>query len=328
MSAAYQQAERTALVTGGTDGIGKEVARGLARAGHRVIIIGRDAEKGVRAAREIQQAARNPNVEFLQADLSLMREAERVADEVGSRWAGLNCLVHSAGMVSGRRELTDEGIESNFATNYLSRFVLTRKLLPLMKAVGEPGTAARIVVISGAATTGKIYFDDINLISKFGLLRMVEQSCRANDVFTVEQARRLASGYARRVTITCLKMGVVKTNIRNRPDFPRWMKILVPLIMDPLLGQTAEQAAESALKLLLSRAYEGVTGALFLKIREFKQIEPLADIADPKIGLRLWELSERLTASPSNQLTNQFSQRIAAPLKGDTWKDFGVSHLG
>lgn len=287
---------KNALVTGGTDGIGREVARGLARSGHRVVIVGRDAQKGARVAQEIRQTTHNPNVEFFPADLSLMRETQRLGDEVASRWTGLNYLVHSAGVVRGRRELTDEGIESNFAVNYVSRFALTRSLLPLMNAVGRPGDAARIVIISGAAQNGTIYFDDVNLTSKFGLLRMLGQSCQANDVFTVEQARRLATNHEHRVTISCLKMGVVKTSIRNGPDFPRWMKMLMSLL-DPLLAQTSEEAAESALKLLLATEYEGLTGVLFVKNQKFKQIVPNASVTKNQIGKRLWEISERLSAS-------------------------------
>jgi NAD(P)-dependent dehydrogenase (short-subunit alcohol dehydrogenase family) len=291
---------KNALVTGGTDGIGKGVACGLARSGHRVAVVGRDAEKGARVAQEIRQTTGNPNVEFFPADLRLMREAKRLANEVASRWMGLNYLVHSAGVVRNRRELTDEGVESNFAVNYVSRFALTQSLLPLMETASQPGDAARIVIISGAAQNGTIYFDDVNLTSKFGLLRMLGQSCQANDVFTVEQARRLAANNEHRVTITCLKMGVVKTNIRNGPDFPWWMKVLMPL-MDRLLAQTAEDAAESALKLLLAREYEGVTGALFVRIKKFKQIVPDASVTEEQIGKRLWELSQRLSASSVKQ---------------------------
>jgi len=298
---------KNALVTGGTDGIGREVALGLARAGHRVVVIGRDTQKGARAAEEINQTTGNSNVEFVPADLSVMSEARRVAGEVTSRWTELNYLVHCAGVVRNCHELTVEGVESNFAINYLSRFVLTQELLPVMKATGQPNDAARIVIISGAARNGTIYFDDVNLTSKFGLLRMIGQSCRANDEFTVEQARRLSANNEDRVTIACLKMGVVKTNIRNGRDFPWWMKVLVPLVMDPLLGQTPEEAARSALKLLLGHEHEGVTGALFLKIKKFKQIMPDAGATEGQIGKRLWELSERLSASSARQYQKSIS---------------------
>ena len=305
-----------ALITGGTDGIGKEVARGLARSGHRVGVVGRDAQKGARVAQEICQTTGNPNVEFFPADLTLMREVKRLSDEVASRWTGLNYVVHSAGMVRGRRELTDEGIESNFAVNYVSRFALTQSLLPIMKTASQLGNAARIVIISGAAQNGTIYFDDVNLTSKFGLLRMLRQCCQANDVFTVEQARRLAANSEHRVTITCLKMGVVKTNIRNGPDFPQWMKMLMSLL-DPLLAQTSEDAAKSALNLLLAAEYGGLAGALFVKNRKLKQIAPDTSVTEEQIGKSFWELSEPLSAGAIKQIRNRFPQRDTEPSKGE-----------
>jgi retinol dehydrogenase-12 len=287
--------EKTALVTGGTDGIGKEVARGLARAGHKVFLVGRDAIKGARAEQEIGSSTGNTDVCFIRADLSLASEAQRLAGEIASRISALHYLVHSAGIVRGWRELTAEGIESNFAVNYLGRFALTTHLLSLLETAGQPGDAARIVIVGGAAQNGTIHFDDVNLTANFATLRTVSQFCQANDVFTVELARRLAATHtARWVTITCLKIGVVKTNIRR--EFPRWMKVLVPLLFDPLLGQTPQEAAESALNLLLSPEHEGKSGALFLKIKTFRQIVPAARTVDPCEGRRLWELSERLCA--------------------------------
>jgi NAD(P)-dependent dehydrogenase (short-subunit alcohol dehydrogenase family) len=282
-----------AVITGGTDGIGKEIALGLARAGHRLILVGRDAQKGAAAAQEILELTGNRGVLFIPADLSLIRETLRLAREVASHFPSLHYLVHSAGIVRGRRELTAEGLESNFATNYLSRFALTQNLLPVLQASGQPTQAARIVIISGAARNGKIHFEDMNLTSNFSTPRMVFQSCQANDVFTIELARRLAlDGSQGRITVTCLKIGVVKTNIRR--EFPLWMKWLVPLVMDPLLAQTAPEAAEPALRLLLSEEFEGVTGALFLKIRKFRRIAP-GPVEDPQTGNQLWDLGQRLT---------------------------------
>jgi NAD(P)-dependent dehydrogenase (short-subunit alcohol dehydrogenase family) len=287
--------KKNALVTGGTDGVGKEVARGLARAGHRVVLVGRDADKGARVERELRETTSNADVQFLQADLSLVREANRLADEIASRWPALHHLVHSAGVVRGRRELTAEGVESNFAINYLSRFALTMRLLPLLEAAGRPGEVARIVIVSGAAQHGTIHFDDVNLTENFTTLRAVWQFCGANDVFTVELARRLAEDDGDpHVTITSLKLGVVKTNIRR--EFPRWMQWLVPLVFDPLLAQTPQEAAESALRLVLAEDLEGATGVLFSKIKKLKQVMPTARVRNPEEGRRLWELSERLMA--------------------------------
>lgn len=284
---------KNAVVTGGTDGIGKEIARGLARAGHRLILVGRDSQKGARAAEELLGIPDNAGVRFIQADLSSVSEVQRLGKEVVRHFPLVHRLVHCAGVIRGRRELTPEGVESNFAVNFLSRFALTLRLLPALETAGQPGEAARIVIIGGAARNGRVHFDDVNLSRHFGMLRVVSQFCQANDLFTIELARRLAcNGNDHRVTVNCLKIGVVKTNIRR--EFPQWMKWLVPLVMDPLLGQTPQEAAEPALRLLLSEEFEGMTGALFLKIKEFRRIAA-GSAQDPLQGSRLWDLGERLT---------------------------------
>jgi len=284
----------TALVTGGTDGIGKAIALGLAQSGRRVVVAGRDADKGARVESEIRRSTRNAHVHFVQADLSLMREADRLAAEINRGCSTLSYLVHSAGIVRGRWELTTEGIESNFAVNYISRFALSLRLLPLLAASGRPSRASRIVIINGAATSGKIHFDDVNLTGRFGTVRAILQACQANDVFTVEFADRLAQAGEARVTISCLKVGVVRTNIRRQ--FPSWMKVLVPVIMDPLFALSPHEVAREGLRLLLEPEFEGVTGGLFMFIRRFKAIGLPQNIRDPHMRRRLWQLSERLTS--------------------------------
>jgi NAD(P)-dependent dehydrogenase (short-subunit alcohol dehydrogenase family) len=286
-----------ALVTGGTDGIGKEIARGLAARGCELVVVGSNAEKGERAVRELRHGAQNPDVTFLRADLALMRDTRVLADRVRKQWPALDYLVLNAGVVPGKRELTDERIERTFAINYLSRFVLTRQLLPSLAAGGDPDRAARIVIVSGAALGGRVHFDDVNLTTGFGTLRAVLQFCRANDLFTAELARRLSTRSAGgSPTVTCLKVGVVKTNIRQR--FPAWMKVMVPLLFDPLLGQTTQEAAEAGMRLLLAEELEGVTGTRFSKIRKLKRLAPDADAASLAEARQLWELSERLAGGP------------------------------
>jgi len=323
---------KTALVTGGTDGIGKEIARGLAGQGANVLLVGRDSDKGARARGDLCESTRNPHVEFLQADLSLIKEADRLAREISRRWLSLDYLVHSAGVVRGRRELTIEGVESNFAINYLGRFALTARLLPLLEAAGQPDHSARIVIIGGAALNGTIHFEDVNLTSNFRTLRAVGQFCQANDVFTVELGRRLAAADGSpHVTITSLKVGVVKTNIRR--EFPWWMRLLVPLL-DPFLAQTPVEAARSALKLLLAEDLEGSSGALFLKIRKFRRIEPGANTLDPGMGALLWSLSDRLVRRALDRRNqegekhhgnNQHATCLEHPNVG--WENPGNTHI-
>jgi hypothetical protein len=152
-------------------------------------------------------------------------------------------------------------------------------------------------MISGAAMNGTIHFDDVNFAKRFSILRVISQFCAANDIFTAELSRRMALCTDElRVTITCLKIGVVKTNIRR--DFPVWMKWLVPLLADPLLGQTPQEAAGAALRLLLSDEFEGVTGALFLKVKKFRRLPTPAN-GQHLQGSQLWRLCESLATAAS-----------------------------
>jgi len=282
-----------ALVTGGTDGIGKEIARRLARSGVQVGVIGRDACKGEEAVHELRSSSGNPGIDFLQADLSLMSECDRVSAQILEHWPSLHYLVHSAGVVRGRRELTAEGLESNFATNYLSRYGLTQRLRPLLSATGTPEDPARVVIVSGAARGGRIYFNDVNLASNFSVLRAILQFCEANDLYTAELTRRLrAESAAPRVVVTCLKVGVVKTRIRR--GFPLWMKLLVPLLMDPLLGQQPQEVAEAAMALLVGAPAEDVAGMLFSKVRHLRRLTPSQTERTEGQCRQLWDLSEQL----------------------------------
>jgi NAD(P)-dependent dehydrogenase (short-subunit alcohol dehydrogenase family) len=284
----------TALVTGGTDGIGKAIALELARTGREVVVVGHDRGKGGRAESDLRRSSGNVGVHFVPADLSLTREAYRLAADVIRRHRRLSHLVLCAGIVRGRWQLTTEGVESNFAVNYLSRFALTQRLLSLLAASGRPDRRSRVLLVSGAATGGTIHFDDVNLAGRFATVRAILQCCQANDAFTVECADRLARSDESRVAISCLKVGVVRTNIRHH--FPAWMKWLVPLVMDPIFALPTEEVAAAALQLLVAPEFEGVTGALFRYVRRFKAIDIPRSIQDAEMRRRLWELSERLTS--------------------------------
>ena len=158
--------------------------------------------------------------------------------------------------------------------------------------------AARMVIIGGAAQNGTIHYDDVNLTNRFNVLRVVSQFCEANDVFVIELARRLAQSAEKRfITVNTLKVGVVRTNIRQQ--FPLWMKIIVPLIADPLLGQTPQRIADSAMCLLTAPEYEGQTGGLYSHITRFKPVTPGQKTSSTEEGKRLWDLSERLVAKAS-----------------------------
>jgi NAD(P)-dependent dehydrogenase (short-subunit alcohol dehydrogenase family) len=260
---------RLALITGGTNGIGKEIARRLCECGFDVIVVGRDEERGRRTVLELS-AAGGGSVEFIQADLSLVSEADRLSQQIRDRNRALHWLIHSAGVVQGTRQLTSEGIETNFAVNFMSRFVLTKHLRPLLEAPDADARSRGILLISGGAD-GKINYEDVNFSHGFGIVRVVRQFCRANDLLALSLSDDLrAVGKRAPLSVGCLKLGVVKTDIRR--TFPRWMKILVPIVFDPFFGQTASEAADAAITVMDTVSVERKGGPLFTKIRRLRRL--------------------------------------------------------
>jgi NAD(P)-dependent dehydrogenase (short-subunit alcohol dehydrogenase family) len=314
MPATHSSRPNTSLVTGGTDGIGKAIARKLATMGHHTIIVGRDDAKGRLAERELRTSTLNERVEFIRADLSLIRDVDMLAAMVSERTASLDNLVLNAGVIHGARELTSEGLERMFATNFLGRFELARALLALLAAAGRCDAPAHLLLVSGAARSGRIDYADPSLRSGFSVVRAVGQFCLANDLFALSLAQRLQESPASgRVSIACFKLGVVKTNIRRH--FPRWMKWIVPLIMDPLFGLTPEEAADSALRAMRESSPNDATAVVFMKIRRFKRIVPDHHLLDHDEWQRLWTWADQLarTARAANHIN---ARDIARSLSG------------
>jgi NAD(P)-dependent dehydrogenase (short-subunit alcohol dehydrogenase family) len=158
----------------------------------RVIIVGNNVNKGTRAERELRKAAASDDIHFVPADLSPIRDVDRLASQLAARWPILHRVVLCAGIVRGHFSRTSEGIETNFAVNYLGRFVLTQALLPSLIAGGQAEDPARILIVGGAARNGKINYENVNLTERFNTVRVVSQFCEANDVFVIELARRIA----------------------------------------------------------------------------------------------------------------------------------------
>ncbi|MCW1429040.1 SDR family NAD(P)-dependent oxidoreductase [Novosphingobium sp. JCM 18896] len=163
--------QKVAVVTGASSGIGKEVAKALVGAGWRVIATGRDPARMASAEAEIAAAAEGGSVEMLRADLSLIAEADRLAQDVAARTDRLDLLVNNAGGMTDRLEMTGEGLEANFAGNHLGPFALTQGLEPLLRAAAAdaPAGATRIVMTaSDASEMGlPVDFADMQNLTRF-----------------------------------------------------------------------------------------------------------------------------------------------------------------
>jgi NAD(P)-dependent dehydrogenase (short-subunit alcohol dehydrogenase family) len=205
--------DKTVLVTGATDGIGKETARLLAERGARVFIAGRNAEKGAAAVRDIATNTGTDQAEFLQADLSVQADVRGLAKAVKQRTNRLDVLVNNAGVIMFRREETRDGIEMTFGLNHLNYFLLTHELLDLLKA----SAPARIVSVASIAhRRAMLDFDDLQLSRGFGAWKAYSRSKLANIMFTYALARRLEGTG---VTANCLHPGFVSSHFGQNGRF-------------------------------------------------------------------------------------------------------------
>jgi len=266
-------AGKTFLITGSTDGVGRVVALRLGAAGANVLVHGRDRRRGADVVDEIRRGG--GTAVFHSADLSSLSEIRKLADIVRADHDRLDVLVNNAGIgtTSGgrqRRESAD-GYELRFAVNYLATFLLTRLLLPLIRA----STPARIVNV---ASLGQhpIDFDDVMLTRSYGGSRAYGQSKLAQIMFTFDLARELdGTG----VTVNCLHPATYMDTTMVRAGG------ITPV-------STVDEGADAILNLAISDALEGKTGLFFDRQRVSRAN---AQAYDEAVRKRLSEVSYRLT---------------------------------
>ncbi|MER6174291.1 SDR family NAD(P)-dependent oxidoreductase [Streptosporangium sp. NPDC001681] len=180
------QPSKTVIISGGTDGMGRATALERLSRGDHVTVIGSNEAKG----RALLDQAGHPNLRFLRADLSSIAETERVIAHIGEEHDTVDALALFANRVNPKRRETADGLESTFALYYLSRYLLSYRLRPLLDASPDPV----IINVAGVGNTaGQIYWDDPQLTRRYGQVRAQLQAGRANDLLGVMFADQAGS---------------------------------------------------------------------------------------------------------------------------------------
>jgi retinol dehydrogenase 12 len=273
---------RTILITGATSGIGLEAARMLASRGVLVVVGARDAARGGAVVDTIRSTG--GRAEPLVLDLASFASTREAASRMLAAHPALDVLVNDAGTAQRERRVTADGHEVTWQTNYLGGFLLTRLLLPALRAGQRSrGVSAaqgsRVVnVASEAHRTGRIDFANLELERGYGAYRAYANTKLAQVLFTRELARREPG-----IAVNAVHPGTIATNIwRPAPAVARLLiRILLP---------RAEKGAEPVVRLASDPALEGVTGRYFDRFREATPSEAARNDADAR---RLWEISER-----------------------------------
>jgi NAD(P)-dependent dehydrogenase (short-subunit alcohol dehydrogenase family) len=234
--------DRTILITGSTDGVGRVVAQRLGDGGARVLVHGRDATRGKAAVAEIEAAG--GKAELLVADLSSLAEVRRLAEAVRAKTSRLDILINNAGIgtAAAKRQVSADGYELRFAVNYLAGFLLTSELLPLLKA----SAPARIVNVASAGQQA-IDFGDVMLTRSYDGARAYRQSKLAQIMFTIDLAEQLKGTG---VTVNSLHpASYMNTTMVRQAGVTPWSSV--------------ETGADAILNLATSPALEGRSGLYF-----------------------------------------------------------------
>lgn len=258
------------LVTGATDGIGKQTALELAQMGHEVLIHGRSMEKSSAVCREIEHETGNQRVQAVAADLTDFSEIDRLVVSLEKEFSRLDVLVNNAGVFENEQVILPNGFERTFMVNYLAPFALTLHLMELLKA----SPAARIVNVSSMAQSPSIDFDNLNGEKFFDPYQAYAVSKLGNVLFTYKLDRLLEGDVS---TVNCLHPGVVSTKLLHAG----W----------GVGGSSLHQGAQTSVYAAVAPEMDGVSGKYLVN----KKISRSTAISyDRRVQNRLWEISIRL----------------------------------
>ncbi|CAH0354155.1 SDR family NAD(P)-dependent oxidoreductase [Aquabacterium sp. CECT 9606] len=274
---------KTALITGGNSGIGKEAARALVGLGWRVLIAARDAAKSRALVESIRATNPQAQIDWLSVDLSDFNGIEAFAEEVSRRMPVIDALLLNAGLYTRQLTTNHAGIELMFATTHLGHFLLTHHLLPNVRASSD----GRIVVSSSLAQWmgGRMNLDTMRRPSSSQFLQLAPfmaygRSKLANMLFVRELARRLQGTS---IKVNGFHPGGIKSDFWR--DTPGWVTAMV----DPFLVSEAKGAKTQVY--LASHEGLSTSGEYWAGCR-VRQGSPAN--RDPALGRQLWQYSEEV----------------------------------
>lgn len=276
---------KVAVVTGANTGIGKEIARDLARLRATVVLACRSEERGRAALDEIVADTGNHRTELLLLDTSSQASIRAFARDLGRKHPAVHVLVNNAGIWRDDPAESVDGIELTWATNVLGYFLLTNELLPLLERGASPVAMARVVNVASEMARD-LDLSDVEMRRRgFKGVTAYAQSKQANRMLTWGLARRLAG---KSITANALHPGWVASEIASRG---KGLKATLAGYAFRWLARSTAEGADTASYLAASPLVEGISGKFWVDRRE----RACRFAAHPDIE-RLWSLCESMTA--------------------------------
>lgn len=258
------------LITGSTDGIGKQTAIDLAQMEAMVLIHGRNPEKTKQTAREVSELTGNSNVDYFTADFSDLKQVKNLSSDIHQKYDRLDGLINNAGVYQRHRELSVDGFEMTFAVNHLSHFLLTHLLADMI----PENAGSRIINVASMAHAGTIDFDNLKAEKFYDGYNAYSLSKLCNILFTYEAARRFSPAG---ITVNCLHPGVIRTKLLR----VGW----------GIGGAPVQTGSKTSVYLASSPEVSNVSGKYFSNSRP---VHSSQISYDTRIQQQLWEISEKL----------------------------------
>lgn len=285
---------KLAVVTASTSGIGFEVALALAQAGADVIVTGRHSADGHEALAKIRPLAPNALVRFEKLDLESLTSVADFASRLGMAGRPVDLLINNASALALlKREVTVDGFELHLATNFLSHFALTARLLPLLRAGKQP----RVVQLTSTGRHhGEIFLDDLHLQKGYTPLKAYSQSKLAMLIFALELQRKSEERRWGLVGNSAQPIGTRAALLANATVVTGslgWYRRALGVVSEKLEGsvlealletsERAEQQEQAAAKSLAELIGPPVPEAVDMRV------------LDPAMGRKLWDAAAELT---------------------------------
>ena len=284
-----QHETRVALITGASSGIGKQAAIALAAQGFRIIGTGRDATRMAAAETEIKKAG-GGEVTMLQADLSLLADARRLADEVARLTPRLDLLLNNAGGMASALVMTAEGLESNFAGNHLGPFLLTALLLPLLRATAAKAAPGSVRILNTSSDASEmipgVNLDDLQGLQNFNVGAAYCRGKLANVLHARALAGKLA---ADGIVAHSYHPGAVDSNFFSYAPADTRERVKD-------LAKASEAEGADTLVWLATAEEPGKCSGLYWHKRAVRTPNKLVEDAD--FAERFWQKSVELTGAP------------------------------
>ncbi|MDR1539282.1 MAG: SDR family oxidoreductase [Clostridiales bacterium] len=292
------QKGKVALITGGTGGLGFADAKALALKGAKVIIIGRNQKKGSEAIERIKKIDANSDVSFFPVDLGNLSAIKSFADQMNKQLYRLDILINNAGvMMPAKRQLTADGFELQFGTNYLSHFALTGEVFPILKKTD----GARVVTIATLPGRYRIDFDNLQSEKRYSAWVAYGQSKLAELIFALH-LQRLSERNKWGISSMAAHPGLSVTDLVTEQAGSNTGMMAVMRAMFRIFPFMRQTADKGSLPALFAATAPKAIGGMHYGPNGFGEMSGYPALAkinsqakDVQIADRLWSISEKLT---------------------------------